>query len=515
MSRNPVSKACDACRRRKVRCSLRQPCAACQRARLQCTFLTARLKKGRKGDTAKVLNELHHSQAGSYSHQLPTSPFPFQGLDYTSPAFSLDVQTSPQSLDILPSKSRFSRSSDLLPSRVVELCAELFFSQLGSTVPIITPESIRQEAAAALNEDTGEDSYCLISAFCAFVILQTGGPDPNLMARSGVGQTSAAYGQHLLKEALSARSYLDLLAAPTRQTVLLTFFIYGCHSALGKHRQAWYFLREATTLYTSATLDLGDEIVDEVFSRLYWLLLISERSHAIRRRRPITLQITPQSPTIDEAVQGHTCLSGFRYLADLFRPFDDNFIALWNRASTNCDSISLVQLEEDLRTTLPTSLDIVETQLANIRVSQQWLRVIVWQLCTMMGFLSSEAAYESLTFRYPLKIAQDLAISTWKLSLHSMQMHGIGLTEKVFDIACTLIDVMSCMPSADVKSKGFEIGPEDNLKHFCHLISQLPGGRHKYLPLLVTKVDQTLPNMLTSIARHLHLPEEREAEART
>lgn len=197
-------------------------------------------------------------------------------------------------------------------------------------------------------------------------------------------------------------------------------------------------------------------------------------------------------------------------MAELFRPVDDSFIALWNRASSECASSTLVQLQARLQDTVPASLDIGETQLANIRVSQQWLRVTVWQLCTMLGFLSSEAAHESLAFRYPLKIAQDLAISTWKLPIHSMQMHGIGLTEKVFDIACTLTDIISCMPSTEVKSNGFEIGPQDNLKHFFTLISQLPGGQGKYLPMLLTKVDQTAPTLITPITRHLHLPADQE-----
>jgi len=197
-------------------------------------------------------------------------------------------------------------------------------------------------------------------------------------------------------------------------------------------------------------------------------------------------------------------------VAELFRPIDDNFIALWNRASTIASGETLVRLEENLRSIVPPSLDLVETQLANIRVSQQWLRVIVWQLSTMLGFLSSDSTDESLTFRYPLKIAQDLAISTWKLPLHSMQMHGIGLTEKVFDIAFTLIDVIAYIPSGEAKASGFEIGPEDNLKHFLSLISQLPGGDRKYLPLLMTKVEQTLPEMTAPLARHLRIPLEKD-----
>lgn len=239
------------------------------------------------------------------------------------------------------------------------------------------------------------------------------------------------------------------------------------------------------------------------------------RSHAIRRRRPITLQITPQAPSLEQTVGNDPELTGFRYLAELFRPIDDTFIALWNRASSNVSKSALVELEGSLRSTVPSAFDLVDTQLANIRVSQQWLRVIVWQLCTRLGFLSSDAADESLTFRYPLRIAHDLAISTWKLPLHSMQMHGIGLTEKVFDIAFTLVDVMAYIPSGEAKVSGFEIGPEDNLKHFLSLISQLPGGERKYLPLLMTKVEQTLPEMTTPLARHLRLPLEQSSTGET
>ena len=197
----------------------------------------------------------------------------------------------------------------------------------------------------------------------------------------------------------------------------------------------------------------------------------------------------------------------------MFCLIDDNFIALWNRASRVASTSSLIELDENIRSIVPPSINLVDVQLANIRVSQQWLRIIVWQLSTMLGFLSSEATHPSLTFRYPLRIAQDLAISTWKLPLHSMQMHGIGLTEKVFDIAFTLIDVMACIPSTEAKAGAFEVGPEDNLKHFFSLISQLPGGENKYLPLLVTKVEQTLPGMSNPIARHLQLPWERDENA--
>ena len=72
-------------------------------------------------------------------------------------------------------------------------------------------------------------------------------------------------------------------------------------------------------------------------------------------------------------------------------------------------------------------------------------------------------------------------------------------------MACTLTDVISCLPAAETKSSGFELGPEDYLKHFFWLISTLRGGRRRFLPLLLTKVDQTLPGMVRPIFQHLRL----------
>jgi len=235
-------------------------------------------KKGRKGETANVISELRNSQPEPVRYTVPASPEPGHSLLYTSPSLSLDVHTSPQSHDSHPIKTGFLRNAGLLPAKVIGLCSDLFFSQMRSTVPILTQEFVTQVAssAAGLGDLVGE-AYCLLCAFCAFVILQTGGITTTQLSQADIQYTPPAYGQLLLREAVSARSHLDMLATPTLRTVVLTFFIYGCHSALGKHRLAWFFLREATTLYTSATLDSNDQSVDEALNRVYWLLLISER----------------------------------------------------------------------------------------------------------------------------------------------------------------------------------------------------------------------------------------------
>lgn len=283
MSRPQVRIACDSCRRRKIRCNLDQPCLACQQAGLRCTFLSTRQKKGRKGETANVISELRNSQAEATRYAVPSSPIAGQNFNYTSPTVSLDLQTSPQILDALPRKSSFTPNAELLPLNIVDICTELFFSQMRTTVPVLTRESIREASSAMTGSNNHEESYCLITAFCAFVILQTGAIELYQLLQLEIHHDPATYGQLLLREALSLRSHLNLLGTPTLPIVLLTFFIYGCHSALGKHKLAWFFLREATTLYTSAALDSDDEVVDITFNRIFWLLLISERYYV---RRP-------------------------------------------------------------------------------------------------------------------------------------------------------------------------------------------------------------------------------------
>lgn len=74
--------------------------------------------------------------------------------------------------------------------------------------------------------------------------------------------------------------------------------------------------------------------------------------------------------------------------------------------------------------------------------------------------------------------------------------------EKLFDVACTLIDVMSCVP-LEAPSTSFGVsGPTDYLNYLVHLISTLRSGASRYLELIVAKIKDTLPpHMAASIAQ--------------
>lgn len=77
--------------------------------------------------------------------------------------------------------------------------------------------------------------------------------------------------------------------------------------------------------------------------------------------------------------------------------------------------------------------------------------------------------------------------------------------EKIFEVACTLIDVMACLSATGLRSSGFKLGPQDHLKHFVTLVNELPGGRARFLPLLLTKISQTVPALIDPITNDLNL----------
>lgn len=91
-----------------------------------------------------------------------------------------------------------------------------------------------------------------------------------------------------------------------------------------------------------------------------------------------------------------------------------------------------MQLERDVRMALPPILELSSEEMANLRVTQSWLRIKLWELFPRFGFLSTESVYECLTFRYPVVVATDLTIVAMKLPITSLQVHGVGMVRSLW-----------------------------------------------------------------------------------
>ncbi|KAF6826341.1 hypothetical protein CPLU01_09708 [Colletotrichum plurivorum] len=405
------------------------------------------------------------------------------------------------------------RMADLLPSRVMDYCVDRFFARMHPTIPILTPEYVARLKVLAGPSEAGMEAHCLLTAVCALVLLQVEEPE-SLFLRGLIPEKNALHGRMLFEEALAAHRNFARRSSPTFEQCLLTFFLYACHSALFHHSQAFLFLREATTLFLLLRLNSEPSVLAD---RLFWVLLVSERSHGIRYRRPVTLQITTDSP---RAADGDDLsLSGFWSLAALFAPLDTSFIALLNqeKVATPPSNAALSYVEAAVNAALRWSphppAELKDTQKANLRVTQLWLRIIIWQLRLRLGYLVAEesTAGASMTYRYPLEVARDLVLSTRDLPTDSIKVHGVGLTEKLFDIASAAVDVLARVPiapSSPLHHRGGVGGaggggrPEDDLDYMRRLITRLPGGNSIYDELLEKHIQQAVPSMALGTLRH-------------
>lgn len=145
----------------------------------------------------------------------------------------------------------------------------------------------------------------------------------------------------------------------------------------------------------------------------------------MQKHRPLTLHATIELPKVEDDLT--ISVAGFIYLVQLYHPFDDTFIGLWNKSRSECSTIWLAQLQQQLTLALPAYLDVAESQAVDLRTSQQWLRTMVWQLSITNGYLSSTSSDSSMTFGYPIEIAKDLVTDIGEFSKHSMEVHGVGL----------------------------------------------------------------------------------------
>jgi hypothetical protein len=362
----------------------------------------------------------------------------------------------------------------------------------------------RQRLTDLITSHLGSDAevYCLTASLCAFVMVQ---PGMNLSVAPGSHyegdppQNRYGYANMLLDDILRVRKNINYVEAPTLSSVQISFFLFSCYFTLEKQNICWFHLREAATLAQLLSLHeessylVGDTIDNMYKRRIYWLLLVTERAYAMERHRPLSLHPSIDLPT-PLASEEEDVITGTIYLISLFRCIDDEFMGLWNKVKRECSTTWLSQLQQQLTDALPPVLKTTESQTADVRITLHWLRIMVWQLSITNGYLSSSSPNTSMTFKYPIEVARDLLQDISSISLYSMEVHGVGLIEKLFDVACTLTDVIACVPLESATTLNHQT-PTDYLDQFLKLISQLRGGASRYLPLLLAKISENLPSM--------------------
>ncbi|KAK6586008.1 hypothetical protein PZA11_001065 [Diplocarpon coronariae] len=173
-------------------------------------------------------------------------------------------------------------------------------------------------------------------------------------------------------------------------------------------------------------------------------------------------------------------------LVNSYHLLDSSFVDTWNEiTSAPTSTLTYTALQNQLSQTQPSHIALPDIQKADILVTQQWLRLIVWQSSMRQGLLSSTASDESMTFAYPLKIAHSLLGVLSSLPTTSIEVHGMGIFEKIFEIGNTMLDVMqACGRSIPSPPNGVA---QDPFSVFVKTLSQTPNSQRQYANLLLAK----------------------------
>ncbi|KAM3448328.1 hypothetical protein MY3296_007862 [Beauveria thailandica] len=468
-----VKRACDACHRRKVKCDGINPCRNCSSAQLSCTYNAIPQKKGPKGSRAKVISELRETQ------RLTSLSAKVQNR--------MNGIAGPQANSLAPTPG-------IVTSDLVKDCATFFFDHMYPQAPILDRRQVDHQL---LYMEQNRDAYCLMTAMCAFVMLQPGmsmppGDPYNLDMVPGANIISS---QLLLEEVHKVRKGYEYLDSITFNALATNFFLFASYYGQEMHDKAWYYLREATTMIAMIGMDTEDHYLqfDAVESarrrRVYWLFYSVERAYALGRARPITLKPTVNLPTLADDPSDPLAhqLHSFITLVNLYRPFDDAFITLWNKTRTHLSAQYIGGLQKQ-QNDLSQNYACQDPNFADFRTNQQWLKNTVWQLANGANANAKDNSF------YNGDMARDLLLSlAASFPNQGLDIVNTGLIEKLIEASCFLTEFLSIQPAS---RDPFAIGPREYLSQILTSVALARAGERRFLPLLMSKLADILPRTI-------------------
>jgi hypothetical protein len=415
---------------------------------------------------------------------------------------------------------------DLIPT-----CVELYYEHIYPIMPLPYMPGVRSMISRQMTSSEKNYIYSMC-ALTSFHMLGQSIDTPGLPSWD-------APGRFFLDECISVRQSYDFLEDLSLHAVVSSFWLSTSHFEINQNRKSWLYLREALTL--AHDLGLHDDTTYLGLSpeerlcrqRVFWQLFVTERSFAVLRNKPITFKKTPSIPTTRHAYEAPDIHAGFLQLINSYVPLDESFVTAWNdgsdprvtsatyialqallsippaflsRPSTRVSSPTSSAASNPVATTVSTEddpdLETTAIQKADLLITQQWLRLIVWQSSFKQNLLSwSPQNSETMHFAYPLAIARRTASILQTLPSSAVEVHGMGIFEKIFEIGTWCINVLGACDSAGIAPPGIDflgqgsdlgilgVGRRgavvDPLEFFVKTLSASPASKTKFADRLL------------------------------
>ncbi|EAW10466.1 putative C6 transcription factor (AmyR) [Aspergillus clavatus NRRL 1] len=524
--RKSFKQACDNCRRRKIKCSRELPCDKCSRLLLSCSYSDVLRRKGPKFRTLYPLAPIHPlisrpRDALHYDprqHPLdkemlqdngvyqmgasPTSPpfsvidAQFQPQDFMEPFARLpppELVSSPESTNSLSDSGtgHFYPFARRLSSPVLLAHVNVYFKYLFPIMPVVRKDELQADCHQP--ERLTPQRYALLAALCAATHIQLkldgamAVSDPSAFGTDGQCTMS---GEELLAEAVRARKESDPTDDVNIDSLLTSFFVFTAYSNQDKQEQAWFYLSQATSMIF--TLGLHREATYAEFSpeeaeekrKVFWLLFVSERGYALQQAKPVLLRNSIHKPQVLSS-EDPILAYGFVNLINVFEKLTPN---LYDWVSTGGgDAFFEMPPTSAIQSSLckPMSLDgVVEIQRVDILVTQQWLQVMMWKLSMTHATQPGSRDDAVLPFHLPILVGKSVMNAISAASQGSVDAHGIGMEQKLFDVGMAVADVTRSLGS---KAAQHLADPRELLWAILSTLSRIRGAPSYLFPTLLER----------------------------
>lgn len=262
-------------------------------------------------------------------------------------------------------------------------------------------------------------------------------------------------------------------------------WIQNCMHTFLRFDLAFFYLREAISMLyilriddpaTMAKLPPRERARRQ---RLYWQTFIHERYLGIMNYQPVILKPLQVLPDYDDSLPPGVN-EGFNRIIQLFIFVDEDFIQNWQQFRTGGSSVTAGwfetkhrQLDEELfsEDIYSPSSRLSDMQLADITVTRQWLRTLIWQMTMSKCLLSSSATKDCMSLLFPLQLSQQLRHMIGRISRDAIHVNGYGILQKMFEVTDAIADVVIHVPAASPDEARVRV---DHFLYLCTFLVAFP-----------------------------------------
>ncbi|KXS93957.1 hypothetical protein AC579_7564 [Pseudocercospora musae] len=488
-----------------------------------------------------------HQPYAASEHSVNSITSPNSYIFPSLPAESPSGMTDPFGAILEQELAPLAAAADAWPARVNETTLlpwiDVYFKRLHPTVPILSRTSLYSDML--LRKHRIDPQYgSMLLGLAAFAMTQP----VHIHERSSMPSRSIQ-ARMLMEECVKLRVAVSFGEDPTIEMILASFFLFACLFGSSEHKAARHRLREAVDLAYSLGLHLPNSYDGltpekrEQWLRTYLVLSVTERAYALQQNHAISFRGQPGvtarfmqafDPRVtDEYISSliyqdqadAVGMTGLLYLMDTFDSVDENVMDCWNGfchySDGACETFDRRRALQTFRaqrtvreaciagnisfapsvTPLPLA-QLVESQQADISVAQFWLLNRLWNLCLSHQLLRETSDYEELRFEFACHIAHALLAYCSRLSLAAMEVHGVGMAEKIYDVTVGIITAINATPQIHLELVLRPLEPDvipgvmavghitvqALLEGLGRLIGEFRGGEHPYSSKLASAV---------------------------